>query len=167
MQIVKGSVRTWVWSQRLSQLNYTDSPQTLIHPVYPKCLWLAVGMGLQTHGDLRHTCTILDISATRPSDQTGPPPDGCTFLTEKWVVSDSQSIFNISFESRNTIMGWLCPSISYLATASTPPSSKENESDGSTGSGNNFPLGMPCRDAERCLSGTVSCFPQGCLPSSL
>ena len=63
MQIIKGSLRTWVWSQRLSQLNYTHSPQTLIHPVYPKCLWLAVGMGLQTRGDLRNTCTILDISA--------------------------------------------------------------------------------------------------------
>lgn len=47
-------------------------------------------------GDLRNTCTTLDISAMRPSDQTGPPPDGYTFPPvthlQKWVVSDSQSI---------------------------------------------------------------------------
>lgn len=28
-------------------------------------------------------------------------------------------------------------------------------------------LGTPCRDALMCLPGTVSCIPQGCLPSSL
>ena len=116
MQIIKGSLRTWVWSQRLSQLNYTHSPQTLIHPVYPKCLWLAVGMGLQTRGDLRNTCTILDISAQGHRIRLAHPQTGARSWHKKWVVPDRQSVFIISFESRSTIMGWLCPSVSYLAT---------------------------------------------------
>ena len=41
----------------------------------------------------RSTFTVLDISATRPTDQISPHPDGCTSLTKKWVGSDDQSIF--------------------------------------------------------------------------
>lgn len=41
----------------------------------------------------RSTFPVLDISATRPTDQIRPHPDGCTSLTKKWVGSDDQSLF--------------------------------------------------------------------------
>lgn len=166
MQIIKGSVRTRVVvpegvTAKLHRLTTNLNPSGV-----SKVPVTGQGMGLQTQGDLRNTCTTwIFLQWGRWSDWTTwwvHIPD-----TEVGCLWQPEHFKKISFKVEIQLSELTsAPSISYLATAFTPPSSKESEPGGSTGSGNNFPRRL-YRDAERCLPGKVSCFPKAVSPSSL